>query len=73
MCKAEEMVHDKPHCSHADNNDILCLKHLWAHAMPRVGNLTEEKSLCVDLDLIYGDFGSHPVSKMRCSNFLLMT
>jgi hypothetical protein len=44
---------------------ILAYTYYTLCRTPWVGNLTEEKSLCVEWDLPYGDFGSHRVLKIN--------
>jgi hypothetical protein len=49
---------------------IVCLEHLWHCVIPWVANLAEEKSLCFQRDLRYGDFGYHILLKIKSGNFL---
>lgn len=46
---------------------------IYEYVIPWVGNLTEVKSLPVQRDLQYGDFGSDNVLKMQSVNFLIIT
>jgi hypothetical protein len=40
-----------------------CLKYLWGYVIASEGNLAEQKSLCVEQNLWYGDTGSYRVRK----------
>jgi hypothetical protein len=51
---------------------IVRLKHFWGYVIPWVANRTEEKSLCVQRDFRYGDFGSHRVLRIGSRNFIMM-
>jgi hypothetical protein len=51
----------------------LYLKYVWEYVMPRVGNLTEENSLCLQRNVQNGDSDSSRVLKIQSSNFQMMT
>jgi hypothetical protein len=53
-------------------NDILCLNIFEGDVIRRVGNLTKQKSLYVQRDHQYGDFGSH-CTRMLKIDWLLVT
>lgn len=52
---------------------IVCLKHFWGYVIHWVGNLTEEKSLCLQWDLRFDHFCSQRKLKIYSSNFSLFS
>jgi hypothetical protein len=55
------------------NRFIARKEHLRGYVTPRVGNLTEEKSLCVQRGSRYNNFGSHPMFKVEYNDVQIMT
>jgi hypothetical protein len=51
---------------------MFCSKHLWVYVILSVGNLTEEKSLCVQRDLRYESFNSRYMLKIGYKDILMM-
>jgi hypothetical protein len=51
---------------------IVCVEHLSCYVISSAGNFTEEKCVCVQRYLWYGDSGSHRTVKIDSSSFIMI-